>query len=155
MHSFSRILAATCVLLGLCTSCGEVTFVVQAYPGPARAAGQVSVVRINRDAPVRVVSVDGDPLGNQQLDSGTRLHVEVLPGKHELGVENEEARVQKTKTVSFVAQAGHVYRVLMADREWHVHSAPRQPAATWSPLVYEVDAEGDRLLREVSLPPDQ
>ena len=154
MYSFSRI-AAACVLVGLCASCGQVTFVVQAYPGPARSAEEVSVVRINREAPVRIVSVDGDPLGAQQLESGTRLHVEVLPGKHELSVENQKVPIEKTKTVEFVAEAGRVYRVLSADREWHVHSAPREgAAATWSPLVYEVDAQGDRLLREVSLPPE-
>jgi hypothetical protein len=131
-----------------------VTFVVQAYPGPALRADQVSVVRINPDDPLRVLTVDGDPLGNQRVEDGTRLHIEVLAGEHELSVENEHANVQKTKTVRFVAEPGRTYRILVADREWHVQSPPKQGApATWSPLVYEVQAQGDRLLREVSLPP--
>jgi hypothetical protein len=155
MLSFSRNFAAACLAAGLSLSCGQVTFVVQAYSGPARAADTVSVVRINRDAPVRVVSVDGDPLGNQQIEEGTRLHVEVLPGRHELSIANEKAPVQKTKVVRFVAEPGRTYRVLAADREWHTHATPtKTPGTTWSPLVYEVDAEGDRLLREVSLPPE-
>lgn len=142
-------------MVGLTSACGQVTFVVQAYPGAARSAEQVSIVRITRDAPVRVVSVDGDPLGNQAIEPGTRLHVEVLPGKHELAIQNDAAPVDKTKTVRFVAEAGRIYRVLLADREWHTHSAPREPAAaTWSPLVYEVEPDRDRLLREVSLPPE-
>ena len=155
MYSLSRVLAATCLAVSLGTACGQVTFVVQAYPGAARSAEQVSVVRINRDAPVRVVSVDGDPLGSQPLDSDARLHVEILPGKHELIIENEHVPVEKTKVVRFLAEPGRTYRVLAANREWHVHSAPRKPArgTTWSPLVYEVDTAGDRLLREVSLPP--
>ena len=62
-------------------------------------------------------AVDGDAL-RVEPEKGTRLHIEVLPGVHEVSVEAPE--LVQSATVRFMAEAGHVYRMI-------VTSAPTEP----------------------------
>lgn len=136
------------------TGCGQVTYVLQQYDGPVRAKDQVSILRVQPGDPAQIVGMDGENLGHQALDSDVRLHIEMLPGKHELNVENPSAMPgTNTKEVQFVAEPGRTYRVVLADRAWHVKNASANRPGNWSPLIYEVQSSDGRLLREVSLPP--
>jgi hypothetical protein len=97
--------------------------------------------------------MDGEALGRQVLDSDTRLHIEMLPGKHQLEVENPKASRRTTQRVQFIAEPGRTYSVVLADRAWHAQKSEPARPDTWSPLVYELEGSSDELAREVSLPP--
>lgn len=139
--------------LSLASGCGQVTYIVQQYDGPVRERDQVSILRLSPGDPAQVIAMDGDALGRQDLDSDVRLHIEMLPGKHQLEVENPQASTKTTQRVQFIAEPGRTYRVVLADRVWHAQKPGPAPAGAWSPLVYELDGSSDDLLREVSLPP--
>ena len=142
------------MLLLAASGCGQVTYILQQYDGPARARGEVSILRLQADDTAQVLVMDGEALGNQALDSDVRLHIEMLPGKHTLRVRNPKAAGLDTQDVVFLAEAGRLYHVELADRNWHqVTAAPVAPGV-WSALVYEVEDSG-RPLREVSLPPSK
>ena len=89
--------------------------------------------------PAQIIAMDGEALGRQELDSDVRLHIEMLPGKHQLEVENPQAPARTTQRVQFIAEPGRTYRVVLADRAWHAQKSEPTPAGTWSPLVYELD----------------
>ncbi len=136
------------------SACGQVTYVLQEYDGPPRAREQVSVLRIESEDPAQIVSLDGEPLGTQAFDSDVRFHIEMLPGRHTLAIKNPKAELQAAHTVAFVAEPGRVYRVLVADRPWHVTAPSANRPGMWSALIYEINPGDGRLLREVSLPPE-
>lgn len=144
-------LIAACSLMLPAAGCGQVTYIVQQYDGPPRAAEQVSIIRLQPDDPAQIDELDGEAMGGGPLASDARLHIEVLPGKHTLVVRNP--RFGNTQRVSFVAEPGRVYRILLADRAWHARTASPDQQGAWSPLIYEVGRANDHLLREVSLPP--
>ncbi|HEY6727169.1 MAG TPA: hypothetical protein VI197_24210 [Polyangiaceae bacterium] len=150
MSTFGLVAA---LALSLATSCGQVTYIVQQYDGPVRDRDQVSILRLSPGDPAQVIAMDGEALGRQDLDSDVRLHIEMLPGKHQLEIENPQARAKTTQRVQFIAEPGRTYRVVLADRVWHAQKAEPAPAGAWSPLVYELDGSSDDLVREVSLPP--
>lgn len=140
--------------LPLASGCGQVTYIVQQYDGPVRDRDEVSILRLSPGDPAQIIAMDGEALGRQALDSDVRLHIEMLPGKHQLEVENPKAPAKTTQRVQFIAEPGRTYRVVLADRAWHTQKAQTAGAETWSPLVYELDGSSDELLREVSLPPN-
>lgn len=142
------------VALPLASGCGQVTYIVQQYDGPVRDRDDVSILRLAPGDPAQIIAVDGEALGRQAFDSDVRLHIEMLPGKHQIEVENPEAATKTTRQVQFIAEPGRTYRVVLADRAWHAQKSAPTPTGTWSPLVYELDGTSDDLLREVSLPPN-
>jgi hypothetical protein len=90
------------------------TIVMQHYDGPARPRNSVALIRINGGQPPEVVSVDDEPLRvGSTLEPGNRLHVEVLPGVHDVEVEAIDAvtGLHTQIAVRFVAEPGRVYRV--------------------------------------------
>jgi hypothetical protein len=96
----------------LTAGCGSTsTFIMEAYPGPVRPANTIAVVRVDGASAVEVLALDGEPL--VPLSPDTRLHIEVLPGRHTLLARNRmspggEAEPQ---AVAFDARAGKFYRV--------------------------------------------
>ncbi len=153
MRLFAYTLA--CMFALAAAGCGQVTYVLQQYDGPVRARDQISVLRVQPNDPTQLLALDEEQLGPQQLDSDVRLHIEILPGKHTLSVKNPNVQIMQTQKVAFVAQPGRVYRVFLANRAWHTNTSRETPQGTWSPLVYEVDANTGRPLQEVSLPPSK
>ncbi len=111
--------------------CGTVTYVLQEYGGEPRPADTIAIVRITSTDPLHVSTVDGDPL-DVRLDSDTRVHVEMLPGVHVLGVYRPDSEIPIEQKVRFVASAGRTYAVVMAE-------APRGSATPWAGRVYEID----------------
>lgn len=143
MRALSRLLPAVVVGLSLTlTGCGTVTYVLQEYGGEPRPAGSIAIVRITSTDPLRVSSVDGDPL-DVRLDSDTRVHVEMLPGVHVLGVYRPDSAVPVEQKVRFLASPGRTYAVVMAE-------APPGSATPWVGRVYEIDKSSGTPLHDAT-----
>lgn len=143
MRALVRLLPALVVVLSLAASgCGTVTYVLQDYSGEPRPAESIAILRITNNEPLRISSVDGDPL-DVRLDSDTRVEVEMLPGAHVLGVYRPDADIPVEHKVRFVASAGRTYRVVMA-------VAPRGSATPWAGRVYEIDKSSGALLHDAT-----
>jgi hypothetical protein len=124
--------------------CGGMTFIVQEYDGPPRAPGSVAIIRVNGSHGPDVVSVDDQPL-RIALEPLNRVHVEVLPGPHEVDVEVTEPEIglRHTLPIRFLAQAGKVYRVEV----FGVAPSTSGPSDTrWDARAYEVDRGSDARL---------
>jgi hypothetical protein len=139
-----RLAALTFVLLSLglplgSQACGGPTFIVQQYAGPARPAGTIAVVRFNGRERLLWDSLDGEA-AQVQVPEDSRLHVEVLPGTHRVGVRDPSAP-EPAHVAAFFAEPGKVYRPVFA------------PGAGSALRVYEVDASSDALVRDVTLAP--
>jgi hypothetical protein len=124
-------LRALVQLAVLAMGCGTATFIVQQYDGPPRVREQIAVLRLNGKDPVRVESLDGERLDYQLKDNDARVHIELLPGVHELAVTDTFGLAEPFR---FVAAAGHVYRPIM-------NPVYRPGSASF--VLYEVDAESD------------
>ena len=128
-------------------SCGSATFIAQQYPGPARPQETIAILRVNGGEPP-LTSLDGDPL-RVQPEKGTRFHIEVLPGEHEVGVSVPEPGLPQGVVVRFIAEAGKVYRFMTL-------GAPSEPGRmpAWNAQAVEVDRATDAEIRRVPAPPD-
>ncbi|MGC4091052.1 MAG: hypothetical protein QM756_24890 [Polyangiaceae bacterium] len=126
------------------SACAGPTFILQQYDGPARAADSVAIVRFEGSGTVDMVSIDGAS-ADAHVPEDARLHVEVLPGKHVLGVANRAAPSGPPRRVAFLAEAGRTYRV--------VFTPP--PPNDWLPVprVFEIDARSGAQLKEATLVP--
>jgi hypothetical protein len=104
------------------------------------------VLRLNGDDPVRLEALDGEPLGYELHDRASRVHIEMLPGEHELAL--AEAPELPAKRRRFRAQAGKVYRPLLVRTNT---DGPIIPGVTgWVVGIYEVDSSSDEIVREIS-----
>jgi hypothetical protein len=128
--------------------CGRgMTFVMQHYEGPPRPRDHVSFIRVNAGVGPDVVAVDGEPLRmGSALEPGNRLHVEVLPGPHEVDVEATDPRSGLVREVvaRFAAEPAKVYRIELTVRPIDPGSFSEVP---FDALVYEVDPDSDAKLR--------
>jgi hypothetical protein len=114
--------------------CGPQVFIVQQYDGPVRDSETIAILRINGADSTRVVTLDGE-LADPRIAEDTRLHIEMLPGRHALRLADTSSPEAGSFRVAFDAQAGRVYRAVVA------------PAAA---RVFEVDRGSDALLRDVT-----
>jgi hypothetical protein len=145
---------AVCLVLVLSSalaSCGQgMTFVMQQYAGPARPTNSVAAIRVNATHGPDLVAVDGVPFGpSPALEPGNRLHLEVLPGPHEVDVvaTDPATGLNREIPVRFVAEAGKVYRVeLVANATAHSEAPPEAYA-------YEVDRDTDATIRIATAAP--
>jgi hypothetical protein len=126
------------------TGCGSMTFVVQEYAGPPRPHDGIAIIRVNGSGGPDVVAVDDQPL-RVALEPLNRIHVEVLPGPHEVDVEVTEPEIglRHTLPIRFLAAAGKVYRVEVFAV---APSAPARGEARWDAQAYEVDRSTDARL---------
>jgi hypothetical protein len=121
-------------------SCGRATFVVQQYPGPARPAESVAVLRMNGNEDVRVLELDDRDV-RAPIDRDVRIHIEMLPARHTvvvgaMGFENDP-RAPTSGKLAFRAEPGKVYRVAIGESPKDAH-------------VYEVDRSSDAVVREAT-----
>lgn len=127
--------------------CGVATFIVQQYDGAPIAEERISILRVNGDDHLRLEELDGEVLAYEIDDPRSRIHIEMLPGEHELGLADGNGVPLKRRR--FVAEAGKVYRPMI------YRHAPRagQPNGDWSVAIYEVDRGSDAIIREISQVP--
>ena len=114
--------------------CGPQVFVIQQYDGPVRDSETIAILRINGADSTRVVTLDGE-FADPRIAEDARLHIEMLPGRHALQLADTAAPEAGFFRVAFDAQAGRVYRAVVA-----------RPAAK----VVEVDRGSDQVLRDVT-----
>jgi hypothetical protein len=124
--------------------CGGPTFIVQQYSGPVLPAESISIIRINGKDAIVWDSLDGEAAG-MQVPEDSRVHVEVLPGKHTLGIHDAADPAPRPALVSFQAEAGKTYRPAF------VKAAAGPAAGRILARVFEVSADGDALLRDVTI----
>jgi hypothetical protein len=119
------------------------TFIVQNYPGAPRPQDSIAIIRVDSGNGPDVISVDDVPL-RVTLESPNRVHVEVLPGPHEVDVEviEREIGLRHVLPVRFIAEAGKVYRVEVLEV-----AAPAGLERHWDAHAYEVDRDFDSRLR--------
>jgi hypothetical protein len=116
--------------------CGGPTLIVEHYSGPRRAPETIAILRFYGNDRVLLVTIDGQR-ADATLAEDVRLHVEVLPGKHRLGVVSNDDPQGPLRRVSFEATATKVYRVIFAD--------------DGQARVYEIDSETDAPQKDVTL----
>jgi hypothetical protein len=124
-----RLAVAALVIAG----CPGPTFIVQQYNGPPRAREEIAILRVLGSDTVRLLLLDDEDVA-APLESDSRLHIELLPGRHSIAV-REVAQQSLVETLTFDAQPNRVYRV--------THS----PAMR----VFEVDRDTDGLVRDVTV----
>ena len=140
---FARLaaLVAPVVLAGALSAslggCPGPTFVVQQYAGPVRPRETIATLRVNGNDSVRLATLDDEDLGGTPVLADSRLHIELLPGKHAVTVVNASAPQEPRAAVTFQAEAGKVYRIT------YVLGAPR---------IYEVDRSADTTGADVTQP---
>jgi hypothetical protein len=127
--------------LGAQFGCGTPTFVVQHYPGPARAAHAVAIVRVDGNRGVQLLSLDGEAT-DVRVTPDSRLHIEILPGNHTLWVVSLAAPESPAQSVAFRAQPGKIYRVEFVNAGAVGADTPR---------VYEVERNSNVLGADVTL----
>lgn len=144
----SKFLVMSCLaaVMGMTTGCGKATFIVQQYDGSPLAEDQVAILRLNGDDPVRLEALDGEPLGYELHDRASRVHIEMLPGEHELAL--AEGPELPPKRRRFRAEAGKVYRPLLVRAKT---AGPVIPGvSSWVVGIYEVNPSNDDIVREIS-----
>lgn len=139
-----RTLAAAGLLAA--TGCTPATFIVQQYDGEPRTKTEVAILRINGSEPLRLEELDGEVLAYELHDRGSRVHIELLPGEHEIGLADGPGLPLKRRR--FVAAPGQVYRPMV----FHTDNQASEdlPRGAWVVAIYEVDADSDAIVREIS-----
>jgi hypothetical protein len=115
-------------------ACGGPTYVVEQYSGPRRSADSIAILRFGGTDDARLVVIDGER-ADVTIAEDARLHVEVLPGEHRLGVISRGDPYGPLQRVAFVAEAGKVYRVVFQNGV---------------AKAYEIDSGSDALVRDVT-----
>jgi hypothetical protein len=139
--NFARITVLGALLLGL-PGCAGPTFVVQEYPGPVRPADTIAILRLEGSGTVQLLSFD-EERADARIAEDARLHVEMLPGKHRVMVQNLAAPANPPETVTFQAEAGKVYRPMFMHT---VSSGPRLH-------VFEIDPRTGLPIGDATLAP--
>lgn len=143
-HGLAAILAA-CVLLVCCG--GVVTFVWQGYEGAPLPKERIAILRQTGSSSTVLVAVDGKSV-LAPLESQNRLHVEVLPGVHEVDVAAPSLGLGRAIPVRLLAEAGKVYRIEVtggsAAQAPPDNGEPRfEGGGDWVAHAYEVDRKTD------------
>jgi hypothetical protein len=101
------------LLFVVLAACVGPTFIVQQYNGPPRPRETIATLRVNGAESVRLLFLDDEDVAAPIVSDG-RLHIELLPGKHTLTARNGDDRSATTGSLSFMAEAGKVYRVVFS-----------------------------------------
>ena len=125
---------ATALLAVSLAGCPGPTFVVQQYTGPVRPKDTIATLRVNGSDAVRIATLDSEEIG-APIASDSRLHIELLPGRHAVTAQSTAAPTEPTDPIVFQAEAGKVYRVAFVGN---------------APHLYEVDREADAVIRDIT-----
>jgi hypothetical protein len=123
------------LICGVLAGCTGPTFIVQQYAGAPRAGERIAILRISGGDGPQIAVLDGEAVP-PVFDRSTRMHIELLPGPHELEAVAPARGVQAPIPVRFVAEAGKVYRI-------EVRSSPSDRTSEGVAYLYEVDRDTD------------
>lgn len=126
--------------LGL-LGCQGPTLIVQQYAGPVRPTETVAVLRLNGADSVRLATLDDEDIA-VPIAPDTRLHIEMLPGRHRVSASRAGDRYGRALVLPFDAEAGHVYRVVLG--------AVDADRGDFTARLMEVDRDTDAPLRDVT-----
>ncbi len=118
-------------------ACGTVTYVAQKYDGDPRPRDTIAIFRITPTDRTHVSSIDGEPV-DVQLASDTRMHIELLPGTHDVGMYEPPPGSSGpviARHARFEARAGTVYKAALT---------PQRAS------VYEIDDGSGAVLRDAT-----
>jgi hypothetical protein len=130
MMAFAALTGST-----LITGCPGPTFVVQQYAGAVRSPDTIATLRFNGNDAVRLATLDDEDL-RSPLEVDSRLHIELLPGRHRVGVLDANAPNAPVEAASFDAEAGKVYRVTLVASSAHVIEVNRGSDAPSRDVTY-------------------
>jgi hypothetical protein len=135
---------AVCTALFCCG--GTVTFVWRQYDGPSRSKHSIAIIRQNGTSSTLIVALDGKAI-LAPIEADNRLHVEVLPGIHDVDVAAPGIGLRHVVPVRLLAEAGKVYRVEVtasaAAPPQPVNGEPPLEEERWVARAYEVDRDTD------------
>ncbi len=135
---------AVCAAVVCCG--GTVTFVWQQYEGPSRSKDRIALVRTTGASSTLLVAIDGESI-LAPLDYDNRLHVEVLPGIHDIDVAAPSIGLRHVISVRLLAEAGKVYRVEVSAPPRSLpqpdNGEPQLWDGEWQAHAYEVDRDTD------------
>jgi hypothetical protein len=130
---------AAALLMG---GCGTATFIVQQYDGKPLPRERIALLRINGGSALRLESLDGERLNYELKGLENRVHIEMLPGVHEIGVSDPEDGLLQVRR--FRAEPGKVYRPALIDAP---QAGGRLAARVFA--LFEVSADDDQVLAEL------
>lgn len=124
--------------------CGPSRLWLRQYAGPPRSEEQVARLRLRPPArQCRFLLLDRQKLPDCDCDW---LHIEMLPGNHELAVIDPMIPQRPPRAVTFSVVAGHSYAVFFPlGLQGHRLAA----------VVRELEPSSERVLRKVSSPVDE
>ena len=134
----SLLLVAALAMAPLLGACPGPTFVVQQYAGPVRPPETIATLRINGSDAARIMTLDDVDIA-VPIERDSRLHIELLPGRHRLTVQNANAPQDLETPIAFTAEPGKVYRVVVANG--------------MPPHLWEVDRSADTTTVDLTAPP--
>jgi hypothetical protein len=119
------------------------TYIVQQYAGPPREKETIGILRVNGKDSVRLAALDDEEI-TARIAEDTRLHVEVLPGRHTVSVRGGDI----SQCIAFQVEPGKVYRVV-------IEGASKEPgSAAGNARIHEVDRDSDAVGRDVTTTPE-
>jgi hypothetical protein len=104
-------------------ACMGPTFVVQQYGGSVRPRETIATLRVNGNDAVHLITLDDEDV-RAPLESDSRLHIELLPGRHKIGVSGGGPS-DPIEPVAFIAEANKVYRAAYVAGVAHVFEVER------------------------------
>lgn len=130
-------------------ACGpSATFIVQQYNGPPLPAERIAILRLVGGDEGYLATLDGETLDYRVEARTDRIHIEILPGPHELGMSLRPLGLVSYRV--FNAEPGKTYqpKILRGRLERR-----RSGQANWKTAVFEVDPDSGELLHDVSTAP--
>ena len=127
---------------GLLLGCPGPTLVVQQYAGPVQPREAVAILRLNGSDAVRLQMLDDDDVA-VPIAPDSRLHIEMLPGRHRVTAWRAGDRYGRALVLPFDAEAGRVYRVVLG--------AVDPDRGDFTAQLMEVDRDSDAPLRDVTV----
>jgi len=134
-----RIVLAALAGLSL-LQCGRPIFIASAYPGPPRERAEIGVLRVLGDEPAQLISVDGEA-ADARVSEDAALHLELLPGRHTVFVQDIRAPQEPPGLVRFQVTPGGLYGVRFT----------QGPA---EPQIFTLDPSSYAALTNVTLKPE-
>lgn len=138
---------AACLCLSA-SACVTATFVVQQYDGPALPEERIAILRLVGGDQTYLATLDGETLGYRVAERTDRVHIELLPGPHEVGISlHERGRIDYRV---FDAKPGATYRIVV--KRDRLQRGPRA-LENWHAGVFEIDPKSEEPTIDVSRAP--
>ncbi len=131
----------------LLIACASATFIVQQYDGDPLPAERIAILRLVGGEEGYLATLDGENLDYRVEGRTDRIHIEMLPGRHEIGVSLRPLGLVVYRV--FDARGGMTYQFKVLHSKLQRGMRGRQ---SWSVGIFEVDASGE-LGRDVSSSP--